>query len=158
MLYEVITFSFTDNQYDAIGLLGGTIGADSKVIKRDVTGLPNVTYLLLGSLTIPDGYKLTIDPGVVIKSPGQYTIEVNGTLLADGGNAAGEIVFTSAKDDTHGNPKDTNKDGTQSNPGSSDWGGILFQNSSNDAGCKLNYCQIKYVITSYSIHYTKLYE
>jgi hypothetical protein len=139
------SFSFSDNQYDAIGLLGSTLGANSHLIQRDVTGIPNVTYLMLGELTIPAAYTLTIDPGIVVKSVNNYTgIVVAGTLIANGGAGNNQIIFTSAKDDNHGNPKDTNKDGTQTNPVRSDWSGIIFESTSDDSKCILNYCQVKY--------------
>jgi parallel beta-helix repeat protein len=139
------TFSFSDNQYDAIGLLGSTLGASSRLIQRDVTGIPNVTYLMLGELTIPEAYTLTIDPGIVIKSVNYYTgIIVAGALIANGGAGDDQIIFTSSKDDNHGNPKDTNKDGTQTNPVRSDWSGIIFEGTSDDSKCILNYCQVKY--------------
>ncbi|HEY5592573.1 MAG TPA: right-handed parallel beta-helix repeat-containing protein [Paludibacter sp.] len=139
------TFSFSDNQYDAIGLLGSTLGANSHLIQRDVTGIPNVTYLMLGELTIPEAYTLTIDTGIVIKSTSYYMgFVVAGALIANGGPGSKQIVFTSSKDDNHGNPKDTNKDGTQTNPVKGDWSGILFEGTSDDSKCLLNYCQVKY--------------
>ncbi|MDD5183648.1 MAG: right-handed parallel beta-helix repeat-containing protein [Paludibacter sp.] len=143
------TFSFSDNQYDAIGLLGSTLGADSHLIQRDVTGIPNVTYLMLGELTIPEAYTLTIDTGIVIKSTNYYTgIVVKGALIANGGPGTKQIIFTSSKDDNHGNPGDTNKDGTQTNPVRGDWSGIIFEGTSDDTKCLLNYCQVKYASMS----------
>ncbi|MDP4276943.1 MAG: right-handed parallel beta-helix repeat-containing protein [Bacteroidota bacterium] len=145
-------FSFSDNEYDAIGLLGGTLGANSRLPQRDVTTIKNVTYLLLGELTIPEDYTLTIDSGIVIKSPYYYYgIVVKGALVANG-RSGNEIIFTSAKDDNHGNPKDTNKDGTQTNPSRTDWSGLVFEGTSDDTKCLLNYCQIKYA-SSYSRYY-----
>lgn len=136
------TFSFSDNQYDAIGLLGGTLAANSHLIKRDVTGIPNVTYLMLGEVNIPQAYSLTIDPGIVIKCPNYYSaITVAGTLIANGGSGNDQIIFTSSKDDNHGNPKDTNKDGTQTNPVRGDWSGIIFEGTSDNTKCLLNNCQ-----------------
>jgi len=139
------TFSFSDNQYDAIGLLGSTLGANSHLIQRDVTGIPNVTYLMLGELTIPEAYTLTIDTGIVIKSTSYYMgFVVAGALIANGGPGSKQIIFTSSKDDNHGNPKDTNKDGTQTNPVKGDWPGIIFEGTSDDSKCLLSYCQVKY--------------
>jgi len=149
------TFSFSDNQYDAIGLLGGTLATDSHLIQRDVTGIPNVTYLMLGELIIPQGYTLTVDTGIVVKSPNYYMdIVVQGALIANGGAGSKQIIFTSSKDDNVGNPKDTNKDGTQTNPVRGDWGGIIFEGTSDNTKCKLNYCQVKYASMS-SRYYTQ---
>ncbi len=156
-VFENNVFSFSDNEYDAIGLLHGTLSGNTVLIQRDVTGIPNVTYLMLGTLTIPEVYSLTINPGIVIKGfNNTHRIIVQGTLIADGVDAAGMITITSAKDDNHGNPEDTNKDGTQSTPAIGNWGGIVFEGTSNDATCKLNYCQIKYASMP-SVYYNTRY-
>ena len=36
------SFSTSDNDYDAIGLIGGTLTANAKIIQRDFTDIPNV--------------------------------------------------------------------------------------------------------------------
>jgi hypothetical protein len=61
-------FSFSDNQFDAIGLYGGTLTANANVVQRSVTGITNITYVLLNPVTVPVGRTLTIQPGIVIKS------------------------------------------------------------------------------------------
>jgi len=138
------TFSFSDNEYDAIGLLGGTLAKNAVLKQRDVTGIPNVTYMMLGRLTIPETYSLTINKGIVIKGfSSNHRIVVQGALIADGEDASNRIVITSSKDDNHGNPMDTNKDGTQSEPNPGDWGGIVFEGTSPDT-CLLNFGQYKY--------------
>ena len=148
------SFSFSDNQYDAIGLLGGTLGANSHLIQRNVTGLPNVTYLMLGALTIPQNYTLTVDTGIVIKSQ-SYGIIVQGALIANGDAGKNQVIFTSVHDDNVGNPGDTNKNGTQTNPGKTDWYGITFEGTSDDTKCLLNYCQVRYATANqyYSSQY-----
>jgi parallel beta-helix repeat protein len=149
-------FSFSDNQYDAIGLLGSTLTANAHLIQRHVTTIQNVTYLMLGELVVPSGITLTIDPGIVIKAT-YYThaIVVKGSLKANGAAGENQIIFTSVHDDTHGNPLDTNKNGTQTVPETGNWAGIIFENSSDDANCKLDYCRVKYAAMnsrSYSSH------
>ncbi|MBK9276255.1 MAG: hypothetical protein IPM49_17180 [Flavobacteriales bacterium] len=109
------TFSFIDNQYDGIGLFATTLTADNTLIKRDVTGTPNVTYVLLGDVIIPAGLTLTVDAGLVIKTYGQFDIHVGGTLLLNG-SLLEPITITSVADDNVGNPNDTNKDGNTSLP------------------------------------------
>jgi len=139
------TFSFSDNQYDAIGLLSGALQASSVLPKRSVTGIPNITYLLLGDITVPEGMTLTIHKGIVIKGY-QYNqhLLVKGKLIAQGGSHPDSMItFTSAKDDNHGNPKDTNRDGTQSTPQIADFGGIVFENTSDPASI-VSYCRLKY--------------
>jgi len=155
-VFENNSFSFSDNQYDAIGLLSSTITTNAHLVKRDVTGIPNVTYLMLGTVTIPTGLTLTIDPGIVIKSRNYYDrLLVQGTLIMNGGDATGRITMTSVYDDNFGNPSDTNKDGTQTNPAIGNWGGIMFESSSVDASCLINYCRIQYARLPGSYYYSK---
>ncbi|MDP1622772.1 MAG: right-handed parallel beta-helix repeat-containing protein [Bacteroidales bacterium] len=133
--------SFSDNAYDAIGLIGGTLSANALIIKRSVTTVQNITYLMLGSITIPAGKTLTINKGIVIKSYSySHRILVDGTLNANA-TADSLITFTSSKDDNYGNPGDSNKDGTITSPAIGDWGGIIFDPGSTGT---LNYCRIKY--------------
>ena len=143
-VFENNSFSFSDNAYDAIGLLGGTLSGNAVLKQRDVTGIPNVTYLMLGTLTIPESYSLTINKGIVIKGfSSSHRFVVKGALMADGEDASNRIVITSAKDDKHGNPTDTNKDGTQSEPDPGNWGGIIFEGTSADTSL-IQYCHLKY--------------
>ena len=135
------TFSFSDNSYDAIGLISGSLTANAILKIRSVTSIPNVTYLILGDITVPAGIQLTINKNIVIKSY-YYTHKfiVNGTMNANA-TADSMITFTSAKDDNYGNPADCNKDGTITSPVVGDWGGIIFNSGSTGI---LNYCRIKY--------------
>nr|NQU93938.1 right-handed parallel beta-helix repeat-containing protein [Bacteroidota bacterium] len=71
--------SSSDNQYDAIGILGGEIITDAVLPVRTFTEVENITYVLLGIVTVPENLSLTIDPGVVIKS-----FDYNHYLLVDG--------------------------------------------------------------------------
>ena len=122
--------SFSDNQFDAIGLLGGTLTSNANIIQRSFTGLDNITYMMLGRIEVPVGRTLTIDPGVVIKSQYGYNIVVYGTLIANGAEGD-EIVFTSVSDDNHGNPGDTNRNGTNTAPEIGNFGGIYFAEGSS---------------------------
>ncbi|HEY9166525.1 MAG TPA: right-handed parallel beta-helix repeat-containing protein [Candidatus Kryptonia bacterium] len=149
-------FSFSNNTYDAIGLLGGTLPANSVLPIRSVTSIPNVTYLLLAQIIIPNGLMLTINKGIVIKAynSGQQIV-VQGKLVANG-TADSLIVFTSAKDDNFGNPHDTNRDGNATVPADGDWGGIIFQPGS-DSSSVLNYCRLTYGNQPYSQYYNGTY-
>ena len=133
--------SFSDNAYDCIGLIGGTLSANATIIKRSVTTVQNITYLMLDQIIIPVGKTLTINKGIVIKSYSYaHRIIVDGTLNAIA-TADSLITFTSSKDDNYGNPGDSNKDGTITSPVIGDWGGIIFDPGSTGT---LNYCRIKY--------------
>lgn len=150
------SFSFSDNQYDAIGIIGSTMTTSQTLIQRDVTGTPNVTYLLLGTVTVPEAVSLTINPGIVIKGyNSSHRFKVQGVLIADGGSDSERITFTSAKDDNFGNPSDTNKDGTQTFPAIGNWGGIVFENTSDDANCLLNFTRLQYGSMPNSYYHTK---
>jgi parallel beta-helix repeat protein len=133
--------SFSDNNYDAIGLIGGTLTANAVVKKRNFTTVQNITYLMLDQITVPVGKTLTINKGIVIKSYYPYhRIFVNGTFNAIA-TVDSMITFTSAKDDNYGNPGDCNKDGTITSPAIGDWGGITYNAGSTGT---LSYCRIRY--------------
>ena len=143
--------SFSDNQYDAIGLLGGTLTANANIIKRNFTTVTNITYVMLAEIVIPVGKTLTIQPGIVIKSPTQtYRIIVQGKLVADA-TGAEWITFTSVKDDNFGNPSDTNKDGTITTPALGDMGAIIFANG-YDPTSIMDYVRMKYA-TAWNYYY-----
>lgn len=135
--------SFMDNQYDAIGLRGGTLTQNAHLIKRNFTTVNNITYVMLAEITVPVGLTLTIDPGIVIKSASQtYRLIIQGKLVADA--TSGEwITFTSTKDDNFGNPGDTNKDGTITTPAIGDMGAIIFANG-YDPTSIMDYTRMKY--------------
>ncbi len=118
------TFSTANNGYDAIGLIGETLSANGHLPVRDFTSLPNVTYVVMGNITVPAGYTLTIDPGVVIKFRSYHEgLTINGELIAEGTELL-PIVMTSDKDDTAGNPADTNNDGSITAPAAGNWRGV----------------------------------
>lgn len=151
------TFSgntFTGNGITALGLLTETISVNSHIRKRDVAGYDNITYYLIGDLIMDLGAILTIDPGVVVKMAySAYTdILINGGLRAQG-TADSMIVFTSMRDDGHGNPPDTNDDGSATVPGHSNWGQIAFNATAIDSESVLEHCWIGYGYGSYSYPY-----
>ncbi len=120
-------FSTSNNGWDAIGIIPETLGADGFLPVRNFTSVPNVTYVLAGNLVVPQGISLSVDPGVVVKFTGySYGIKVEGGQLDAAGTAEQEIVFTSVKDDNHGNPADTNNDGSITAPAAGDWRGIAY--------------------------------
>ncbi|CAN2046258.1 putative pectate lyase C (modular protein) [Candidatus Magnetomoraceae bacterium gMMP-1] len=86
-------------------------------------------YIITDNVTVFEGVKLTIEPGVVIKfNEGQIKFIINGTLNAEGTQAR-PIYFTSFRDDSVGG--DTNNDGESSGlPG--DWFNIHFTSNSQN--------------------------
>jgi hypothetical protein len=163
-------FSNSDNTYDALGLLGGTLTANAvlpiRAVLRNNTKsalgalgidtISNVVYMMLDQVVVPPGMTLTINKGVVIKgfSSGQR-IGVQGKLVA---NATPDsmIVLTSANDDNFGHPNDTNKNGNATSPAQGDWGGIQFE-SGSDSTSILNNCSLHYGQLGYPIYYNYYY-
>ncbi|GJM44330.1 MAG: hypothetical protein DHS20C21_11720 [Gemmatimonadota bacterium] len=136
--------SFVTNGVTALGLLNETVNVDSQIFKRTVAGFTNITYVLIGNLTMDVGTVLTVDPGVVVKMrTGSTVLNINGGLQAIGA-PADSIVFTSWKDDVHGNPADTNGDGSATVPAHSDWGWIKFLPTAIDSVSNLDYCFLGY--------------
>ena len=106
--------------------VSGTLTANTTWTKA------NKNYLVMGSIVVPPGITLTIEPGVKVKFKGNYFIYVDGTLKAIG-TPAENIIFTT--DIPY-------------------WGNIYFRDSSTDAafdtgrnyadGCTLQYCVVEY--------------
>lgn len=93
-------------------------------ITRDTTW--SGTVIVTGDVIVDKGVTLTIEPGTIIKFERiSADLIVNGALKARGTPSA-KIQFTSsaAKPDT--------------------WGGIVFNDSSDDAQCILEHCIIRY--------------
>ncbi len=136
------TFSFAGSIYDnAIGLFGGTISADANIPIRSVIGIPNLTYVLLQDVVVPVGRTLTIQKGVVLKGITHgHRLAIQGKLVANG-TTDSLIAITSIKDDTFGG--DTNKDGVATTPARADWGGIIFE-ATSDTNSILNHCRLRF--------------
>jgi subtilisin family serine protease len=66
----------------------------SGAISSDTTWTNDKTYVVDGNLGVQSGVTLTIKPGTVIRFDGDYKLQIQGTLIADGTPAA-PIMFTS---------------------------------------------------------------
>jgi len=86
-------------------------------------------YAVKGSFTVDPGATLILHKGSILKFLGNYSIEVQGGLYAQG-DAIDKVVFTSFQDDNYGG--DTNGDGVNTIPLPGDWGQIRF-NGANPA-------------------------
>lgn len=128
----------------AIGLVSETVRFDGTISQRSLGGFENITYAMLGSITIANGTTVTIDPGVVIKGDNRHDLFVDGALSAAGNETDGPIIFTSIKDDNIGNPLDTNNDGNGSAPAGDDWGTIMFRSSADDANSLVDSVEIRF--------------
>lgn len=113
------------------------IVADTNVsgyISADTTWTSaNSPYVVTGNIVVKSRVTLTIEPGVTVKTDSGESIQVDGTLIAKG-TSASKITFTKNS--------------------SSNWGYILFSDSSTDAtydaggnytrGSILEYCVVEY--------------
>ena len=152
---STLVFSSANNGYDAFGLRGAILGSGTSATlpRRGATvgasPIANVTYVLLGSLTINAGASLTIAPGVVIKPTGGQVIDVSGNLTMNGTAAAGdEIVITSIHDDNYGLPVDTNNNGSLTAPAPNNWGYVYFRQGATGS---VQYARLKFATTSSSL-------
>ncbi|UCE36337.1 MAG: right-handed parallel beta-helix repeat-containing protein [Thermoplasmata archaeon] len=85
------------------------------------------TYVITDHVYISPRDTIIIQPGEIIKFDSGVNLTVNGTLIADG-NGANMITFTS----------------NASSPGAGDWGCIIFEDTSSDANCIINYSTIEF--------------
>lgn len=109
-------------------LLTFDCSASTTVPAGNVSGiwtLAGSPYDVQGSIQIPDGSTLIIEPGVTVNFQGTYKLNVQGRLLATG-TISDTIVFTAANT-TNG------------------WRGIRFDNTptTNDTS-KIVYCKLQY--------------
>lgn len=149
------SFSFSDNQFDAIGLIGSQVTRNSLIKVRTLGAITNITYVMLGAdIHILSGRTLTIAPGVVIKHAQNsfyYNIfRVDGTLMMEG-KPDSIITITSIKDDAIGNPFDTNKDGNGSTPNRNDLGPIFI--TQTGGGSSIKHAHLKYMGGAYYYTY-----
>ena len=91
-------------------------------------------YFVTGDVTVEAGATLTIQPDIVVKFAHDRSDEYNGltvegTLMADGGDSTGTILFTSGADEW------TRKPG--------DWRGIEVE-ARSDSSSVIRYCRIEY--------------
>jgi len=149
------SFSFSDNQFDAIGLIGSQITRNSLIKVRTLGAITNITYVMLSTdITVQAGRTLTIAPGVVIKhsqSNFSYNLfRVDGTLIMNG-KPDSVITITSVKDDAVGNPFDTNKDGNGSTPARNDLGPIFI--TQTGGASSISHAHLKYMGGGYYFSY-----
>ncbi len=126
---------YRGNDTNGFAYTGGTINADTT---WDMT---DTSYLLVQSVLVATGHKLTIKPGVVLKIYFREEIVVDGTLRVEG-LPADPVYITSILDDTVGG--DTNGDGASSAPDVRNWKGIRFRDSSDDENSLLNHAVLRY--------------
>lgn len=133
----------------APGLLGGALvflsGFNSILPAAEVSGPQSgrwtaaaSPYVVIGDIVIPAGQTLNIEPGVVVKFAGYYSLKVEGTLIAIG-SADNRIVFTSANDNEFG----VNGSAGNIAPSLKDWKGLEFYGAGKQPS-NLDHCILRY--------------
>ncbi len=136
---------FSTNGYNALGLLSETLSQNSRLRYRTGVGTPTFAYLPTGTITIPAGVSLAIDPKVVLKPTGSFQLfAVSGSLNivgSDGGT--GRVVITSRRDDNPNYGGDSTPLDSAA-PQTGDWGYIGFKDASLDAACVIRNVLFQY--------------
>ncbi len=99
---------------------------ETKIIQDTTWTLANSPYIITNNISVEENVTLTIQPGVEVKFDGNYYLNVNGTLIANG-NKNNMINFTT----NNTNP-----------PWWASWQGLRFYNAKNNS--IINYCNIEY--------------
>ena len=87
-------------------------------------------FRLFGTVTVPAGITLTIEPGVVVKANRDGILSISGTLVISGASEK-KVVFTSEQDDYYAD--DTNGDGVATTPAIGDWPWIILNATSQNS-------------------------
>ncbi|MBN1181861.1 MAG: immunoglobulin domain-containing protein, partial [Bacteroidales bacterium] len=114
------------------------------------TGVDSI--IVTGDVTVTDGYKLTIDPGIIVKFDGYYKLTINGVINATG-TEADTIVFTRGTETTdtaYYSEYDTTGGG---------WAGIELNTTMTTDSFMFKYCKFEFIKfigpTSKGIEYLK---
>ncbi len=113
-----IVMTVSDNVCADTTITGGHITIDTNWT------LANSPYYIEGNVYVDPGVVLTIEPGVVVKFDGYYSLMSNGTINATG-NSINRITFTS----------------NRTTPTPKDWYGIVARDNGT---VNLAYCNITY--------------
>jgi hypothetical protein len=114
----------------------GTIAVDQ------TWATPGFPIVLIDSVNVNTGVRLTVSAGTVIKFSADRQLQVLGTLDVNG-SSGNQVVFTSLKDDEYGG--DTNGDGSATDPAPGDWQGVFLNGASSQDGVgEFDYCLFRY--------------
>jgi hypothetical protein len=134
------TDSILNAVYMAIGIVPETYSVSSTVPIRSIGGFSNITYYMYSTCTVNTGTEITIPAGIVFKG-GNW--QVNGALSMLG-TASQPVVFTDPADDTYGNPRDTQEDGTATQPSIQGGSWITYNDVSTDSLSTVRHAIFRY--------------
>lgn len=135
--------TFLTNGTNGLALIAETLSQNAVLKYRPTVTfpVPNQTvvfaYVPTGTITVPSGVTLSIQPQVVIKPQSSFSLfDVSGALNVVGSTVPANRVFiTSYLDDALAG--DTNANGSANSPTVGNWGGITFNDTAVDATCLL---------------------
>ncbi len=100
--------------------------------------LSGTVYHAVGTLSVPAGQTLTVQPGAIVKFGADLSFDVSGTLAA-GGTSGSPVIFTDLRDDAAGG--DTNGDGASS--GTPGWWRQIKFAAGSDASA-MQWAEVRY--------------
>ena len=109
---------------------------EGKITHDTVWMLIDSPFIVIDNVTVLPGVTLTIEPGVEIKFGGNFSLNIQGRLIAVG-NEDRRITFTSNRYEAE----------------AGDWVGIKF---SNIADSYLSYCTIRYAVHGITVENSSL--
>lgn len=112
-------------QYDI-----GAQAQQTKISENTTWTLANSPYIISGNVLVENGASLTIEPGVEVRFDGDYYIQIEGKLVAEG-TEDNMITFTSNAE----------------SPAPGDWSKIRIMGNA-DNGSSFKYCRIEYAYTA----------
>jgi hypothetical protein len=122
--------NFTPNGNTSYGTNGGYAYSGGSLADSSTTWSDHdLPYIISGTLNVPSGKTLTINPGTIVKfGAASSSITVSGVLDVVS-NGTDNVHFTSYKDDSVGG--DTNGDGSTTTPAAENWSGISVSSVGN---------------------------
>ncbi len=136
IVFEIVgPTNLTGNDYDQIYCDFSSVTQDLDLDAADVA------YQFYHSVTVDNGFKLTLNPGLVLKMRTGRYIYVHGAFES-AGTLADPNYITSIRDDNIAG--DSNGDGAGTSPAAGNWESVYFYDDSDDLNCALSYTTVRF--------------